>query len=182
MYNPLIHNRQSRRLKGYDYASAGLYFITLNTENSERLFGEIKNGVMLLNEAGSIAQKCWLEIPEHFPHIALHDFVIMPDHIHGVIEILYNPNLIDHSVGANNYSPRLNQTDMNQQSNFRSPSKTIGSIIRGFKIGVTKWMRQHTFVYKVWQRDYYERIIHDTEALHRICQYIRDNPKNWKEK
>ncbi|WP_430404115.1 transposase [Fluviicola sp.] len=185
MYNPLIHNRQSRRLKGYDYASAGLYFITLNTENREQLFGEIKDGRMILTEAGLIAQKYWLEIPDHYPHAALHDFVIMPDHIHGVIEIIYNPNLIDHSVavGANNYSPRRLRLDrMDQQSLFKSPSKTIGSVIRGFKTGVTKWMRKYTTVHRVWQRDYYEHIIRDTESYHRICQYIRDNPKNWKEK
>lgn len=178
MYNQLIHNRQSRRLKGYDYASTGLYFITLNTENREQLFGEIKNGLMLPNDAGLMTQKCWLEIPEHFPHVALHDFVIMPDHIHGVIEILYNP--FDPVVGAKDFSPRLDRMD--QQSLFRSPSKTIGSVIRGFKTGVTKWMRKYTTVHRVWQRDYYEHIIRDTESYHRICQYIRDNPKNYKEK
>jgi putative transposase len=190
MYNPLIHNRQSIRLKGYDYASEGLYFITLNTQNREKLFGEIKDGVMILNEAGLIAQKYWLEIPEHFPHAALHEFVIMPDHIHGVIEIIYHPNLKDNSVGANNsknsvgannYSPRLIETEINQQSNFRSPSKTIGSIIRGFKIGVTKWIKLHTNAQHVWQRNYYEHIIRNTDAYHRICLYIRNNPKNWKE-
>ncbi len=170
MYNSLIHKRQSNRLNGYDYANAGLYFITLNTENRKRLFGEIKNGIMQLNEAGLIAQKCWLEIPEHFPHTALHDFVIMPDHIHGIIEIIYNP------VGAKNFSPLLNH-----KSEFTSPTKTIGSIIRGFKIGVTKWIRQHTTIYEVWQRDYYDHIIHDTDSFERICQYIRDNPKNWRE-
>lgn len=171
MYNPLIHNRQSRRLKGYDYASEGLYFITLNTENRNQLFGEIKNGDMHLNNVGLFTRDCWLAIPKHFPHVALHDFVIMPDHIHGVIEIIYNP--VDNSVGMNNYSSRL--------SEFRSPTRTIGSIVRGFKIGVTKWIRQHTTIHTVWQRDYYEHIIRDTGSYHRICQYIIDNPKNWKE-
>jgi putative transposase len=170
MYNPLIHNRQSRRLKGYDYASQGLYFVTLNTENRNKLFGEIKIGVLHLNEAGLIVQNCWLAIPKHFPHVTIHEFVIMPDHIHGIIEIIYNPNII---VGAKNFSPRL--------SEFISPTKTIGSIVRGFKIGVTKWMRQHTTVQNIWQRDYHDHIIRDTDSYERICQYIRDNPKNWKE-
>ena len=164
MYKPAIHKRQSRRLNGHDYASAGLYFITLNTENRNKLFGEIKNGGMQLNEAGLIAQKCWLEIPEHFPHVTLLDFVIMPNHIHGIIEIIYNPN----TVGAENFPPL-------------PYSKTIGSIVRGFKIGVTKWIRQHTTIHEVWQRNYYDHIIHDTDSFERICQYIRDNPKNWNE-
>lgn len=169
MYNPLIHNRQSLRLKGYDYASEGLYFITLNTENRSRLFGEIKNGVVHLNDSGLIAKECWLAIPRHFPHVALHDFMIMPDHIHGVIEIIYNP-----VTGVKNFSTRV------EVNTFKSPSKTIGSVIRGFKVGVTKWMRQHTTVEKVWQRNYYEHIIRNTDSYHRILQYIQENPKKWK--
>jgi len=170
MYKPTIYKRQSRRLNGHDYASAGLYFITLNTENRNKLFGEIKNGLMQLNNAGLVAQKCWLEIPEHFPHVTLLDFVIMPNHIHGIIEIIYNP------VGEKNFSPQLER-----QSGRTSPTKTIGSIVRGFKIGVTKWIRQHTTIHEVWQRNYYDHIITNTDSYYRICQYIRDNPKNWNE-
>ncbi len=85
------------------------------------------DGKMILNDAGQIAQKCWLEIPDHYPNVILDEFVIMPNHIHGIIII---------NVGANNHSPLQNGS---QQSLFRSPSRTIGSIIRGFKIGITKW-------------------------------------------
>lgn len=171
MYNPLIHNRQSRPLQRFDYASEGLYFLTINTENRQPLFGIITNGEMQLNDAGKIAVECWLAIPSHFPHAALHDFVIMPDHIHGVIEIIYNP--VGASAAAD--SPRLDQKTI-----FKSPSKTIGSIVRGFKIGVTKWMRQNTTVHKVWQRDYHDHIIRNSDAFERICNYIQANPKNWK--
>lgn len=162
-----IHHRKSKRLQGFDYASEGLYFITLNTENRSRFFGEIEKGIMNLNELGEVAHQLWLEIPSHHPQIELHDFVIMPDHIHGVLEVLYNP-----VSGANDDSPRQ----------FRSPSKTIGSVIRGYKIGVTKWTRDNTTIHKLWQRDYHDHIIRNTEAYYRICEYIRDNPKNWKEK
>jgi len=166
MSNPPIHRRKSRRLNGYDYAKEGLYFITIKTENNRKLFGEITNGIMTLNDSGSMAKNCWLAIPEHFPHAAIHDFVIMPDHVHGIIEIVYNP-----VVGAKNFSPL---------PDFKSPSKTIGSIVRGFKTGVTKWLRQHTDINDVWQRNYHDHIVCDTEAYERICQYIRDNPKNYK--
>ena len=165
MYNPLIHKKRSRRLNGHDYASENLYFITIKTQNNNPLFGEIRNRIMHLNAAGAVAEKCWLSIPEHFPHTAIHEYVIMPDHIHGIIEIVCNP------VGAKNFSPL--------PSVFKSPSKTIGSIVRGFKIGVTKWFREHTEIQDVWQSNYHDHIIRNTEAYERICQYIRDNPKNW---
>lgn len=171
-YNPKIHNRQSIRLTGYDYSRSGAYFITLNTENRARFFGEIKNGKMELNEAGREACNCWLAIPDHYPFIRIHEFIIMPDHIHGILEILDRSE-----VGANDHSPRQNR----YKSEFKSPSKTIGSVIRGYKIGVTKWMRQHTDIHKVWQRNYYEHIIRNSQAFDRIATYIQDNPKNWRE-
>jgi REP element-mobilizing transposase RayT len=175
MYNPLIHKRQSLRIKGYDYASEGLYFITIKTKDRNRLFGEITDGTMKLNEAGLIAENCWLAIPSHFPHAAIHDYVIMPDHIHGIIEIVYNP-----SVGAKNFSPLQTDSPLrDRQPVFKSPSKTIGSIVRGFKIGVTKWFRQQTTIHEIWQRNYHEHLIRDTEAYEHICEYIRDNPKNY---
>src|SRR5680860_329627 len=88
-YNPNIHHRKSIRLQGYDYAQAGLYFITICTYNKEHLFGEIeigKNGFpeMNLNYAGNMATDCWLEIPKHFPNTVLHEYIIMPNHIHAV--------------------------------------------------------------------------------------------------
>ena len=100
MYDPLIHRRQSRRLNGYDYAKEGLYFVTIKTGNNRKLFGEITNGIMKLNDSGFVAENCWLAIPEHFPHTAIHEYVIMPDHIHGIIEIIYNPN----SLGGRKFS------------------------------------------------------------------------------
>ena len=166
-YNPDKHHRRSIRLQGYDYSQPGIYFITICTKNHECLFGEILNGEMRLNEFGKIAHQCWLEMPHHFPHIQLDEFVVMPDHIHGII-------VLNNIVGAKKFSPLQNITP------FRSPSKTIGSIIRGFKIGVTKGFRQNTDIYVVWQRNYYEHIIRNEVELNRIRQYIIDNPKKWK--
>jgi putative transposase len=86
-YNPEIHHRRSIRLKGYDYSQNGLYFITICTHNRECLFGEVIDKKMVLNDAGKIANECWLKIPEHFPHAVLHQHVIMPNHVHGIIEL-----------------------------------------------------------------------------------------------
>ena len=96
-YNPDIHHRRSIRLKGYDYSRAGLYFVTICTHHSLPLFGEIIEGEMILNVAGRVATKCWLAIPEHFPQVKLDEFVIMPNHVHGIIQI---------DVGANHIRPQ----------------------------------------------------------------------------
>ncbi|MDD2797573.1 MAG: transposase [Bacteroidales bacterium] len=158
-YNPQIHHRRTIRMKGYDYSQTGLYFITLCTENRAHLFGEIINGKMVLNDAGHVAMQCWAQIPDHFTNAILHEYVVMPNHVHGIVEF----------VGANHYSP------------LRGTSRTIGSVVRGFKIGVTKWMRQNTSINDVWQRNYYEHIIRDESSHLRIADYIISNPTKWVE-
>lgn len=116
---------------------------------------------MVLNNAGEIVKECWLAIPEHYPNTKLHEYMIMPNHIHGIIEIVA-------SVGANDYSPLQNGT-----------SKTIGAMVRGFKIGVTKWFRNNTNVHTVWQRNYFEHIIRHQQSYDRILEYIINNPSYW---
>ena len=171
------------RLKNYDYSKSGAYFITIVTHNRQCIFGKISDGRMILNDGGKIAQQCWMDIPEHFPHAELDEFVIMPNHIHGIIIL----NEINNQtfVETNNYSSLQMQQikspsqSSQQKSIFRSPSKTIGSIVRGFKIGVTKWFRKQTDIYTVWQQNYYEHIIRNDDELNRIRQYIINNPSKW---
>lgn len=175
-YNPKIHNRRSIRLKGHDYSRKGLYFITICCYRRMCHFGQIKKGQIHLNNAGKIANQCWVAIPEHFPFVALHEYVVMPNHVHGIIEF---------TTGANQYSPKsIINSDSWVKSNSplpRSPSNTVGSAVRGFKIGVTKWMRQNTEIYNVWQRNYYDHIIRNKQSYHCISTYIKNNPANWKE-
>ena len=172
--DPQKHHRRSIRLKGYDYSQPGWYFITICTQNREMMFGDVVDGEMIMNSGGDITKKCWFDIPVHFPNVCLDEFVIMPNHLHGIINIIENVN--DNYVGAKNISPLL-QND----KKIKSPSKTIGSIIRGFKIGVTKWFRKNTDVYNIWQRNYYEHIIRDEPELNRIRKYILENPLKWKD-
>ncbi len=159
------HHRRSTRLPGYDYSQSGAYFVTVCTKNRECLFGEIEDGEMHLNDTGNIACQCWQDIPVYFPHVMCDRFIIMPNHIHGIL-------FIDVSVGAKNFSPLPGQHP-------RGTSKTIGSVVRGFKIGVTKWMRRNTSVQNVWQRNYYEHVIRNESEWNRIRQYIADNPARW---
>jgi len=145
---------------------------------------------MILNHDGICVQQCWDEIPKHYPNVELDAFIIMPNHIHGII-IIKNPETVvganNHSpnnVGANNYSPQQTIHSPQQypnppQQRPRGTSKTVGAIVRGFKIGVTKLLREK---YKgdIWQRNYWEHIVRTEADLNRIRKYIINNPNNWK--
>ncbi|MBI4619200.1 MAG: hypothetical protein HY739_03395 [Desulfobacterales bacterium] len=173
-YNPEKHHRRSIRLKGYDYSQQGGYYMTIVTQNRECLFGNVADGKMVLNDAGWVAQTCWLEIPNHFPNVHLDAFIIMPNHIHGIIFIIDNE--MGKSVGVQNFEP-LQRSNQNKYQQIISHS--IGSIIRGFKIGVTKWFRHNTDIYTVWQRNYWEHVIRDENELNHIREYIINNPLKW---
>ena len=168
-YNPYIHHRHSVRLRHYDYSRIGLYFLTLCTHKRLPLFGKIANRNMCLNDIGTIAQKCWDNIQLHFPDVVLHENVIMPNHIHGIIEIAKSSDIAN--VGVENFQPlRLPQRNEFQHVIPRS----IGSIIRGFKIGTTKQIG-----YSVWQRNYHEHIIRNENDYSKIATYINNNPVQW---
>lgn len=124
MYNPAIHHRRSIRLKNYDYAAAGLYFITLCTQHRLNIFGKIKNGKLFLNQLGQIAAEEWASTPNIRENISLGEFIIMPNHMHGIIQI--------------NYKIHNQNTKINTPGGFHSPSNTIGAIIRGYKGATTK--------------------------------------------
>ncbi|WP_216824392.1 transposase [Emticicia sp. TH156] len=130
-----------------------------------------------MNELGKVAHKCWMGIPGHFPDVFLHEFIIMPNHMHGIIEL--RPDYIKPSdnVGVQNFEPLLPKINQYQKIIPRS----IGSIVRGFKIGVTKWYRETTLSQnQIWQRNYHEHIIRNEESYNTISHYIHNNPKNWK--
>lgn len=175
-FNPEIHHRKSIRLRGYDYSQAGLYFVTICTHERLPLFGKIDDGKMVANDAGVLVEKCWREIPVHFPQVILDGFVVMPNHIHGIVEIR---DIVagTNNVGAKDFLPLQNvETAMKHGT-----SKTVGSIVRGFKIGVTKWFHEHTDTHQVWQRNYHEHIIRNEEAYLKISEYIEYNPQRWQE-
>ena len=167
-------NRQSIRLQGYDYSKEGLYFITICCQNRLHRFGKIVNGKMMLSDAGKQAQICWLAIPKHFTNVVLHDFVVMPNHIHGIVEISTLPVRVNHHLP---HHTRAND-DLSQR---HGTSRTIGSIVRGFKIGVTKWFIENYNTKNIWQRNYYEHIIRNQNAYQNISNYIQNNPLNWKQ-
>lgn len=117
---------ESTRLQSWDYSSATLYFITICTENRIHYFGEISDEKMEFSEIGKLVEKCWLEIPQHFPFLKLHNHVIMPNHVYGIIEMAETQNVA---------SLQISSKPKNQ---FEPQSKNLASIVLGFKIGVTK--------------------------------------------
>jgi len=172
-YNAEFHHRRSIRLRNYDYSRAGAYFVTVCAWKKECLFGEIKNGEMLLNKYGGIVMNCWDDLPNHYNHAQLDEFVIMPNHVHGIIVL---------NVGAG-LKPALFDA---QRAGFKpAPTKQHGlpEIVRAFKAFSSRRINdiRDTCGISIWQRNYYERIIRGEKDLHSIREYIRYNPLKWEE-
>jgi len=184
--------RRSIRLRGYNYAQAGAYFITICTHNRTHLFGTIAAGTVLTNAAGNAAADCWLQIPVHFPNVELDQWVIMPNHIHGIL-VITTP--IEGAFVAKAHTAATAQAQANAAAHLTSPETekprpphrprpsgtagTIGSIVRGFKIGVTNWHRRQSIATPIWQRNYWEHIVRDELQMQRIQNYIINNPAQW---
>ena len=203
-YNPQIHHRQSIRLKGYDYAQAGLYFITICCQRrgnpSWLPFGEIENGEMKLNDAGMMVENEWLKLPNRFQNIQLHEYVVMPNHFHAILEIVgatlvvapVRVSLVDTQNDDTQNDDTQNDDTQNDddvqkgQPQGIAPTKTIGDMMDAFKSITTveyirgiKTLGWQPFDGKLWQRNYWEHIIRDEQSYQRISEYIINNPAKW---
>ncbi len=182
-YNPEIHRRRSIRLKGYDYSQPGAYFVTVCAWNKECLLGEIKDGEMLLNEYGEIVMKCWEAIPGHFMNVGCDEFIIMPNHIHGIITINCRGEVS--SPFSEVIAPNSKIKTAPIQGGETSPLQkfTLGQIVAYFKYQSAKRINQirNTSGQPVWQKNYYEHIIRDDRELQAIREYVRYNLLKWDE-
>ena len=195
-----FHHRRSIRLKGYDYSADGLYFITICTKERNHYFGRVIDGKMVLNERGQIVKNEWLNtINVRKDEVILHEYIVMPNHFHAIIEICRRG--VSHTPQSHtpqSHTPQSHTPDDGLTTSdrgvcdtidrgvcdtidrgvcntpLRSPSKTLGSIIRGFKSAVTKQIG-----FPVWQRNYHEHIIRNTNAFTKISNYILNNPAQW---
>ena len=156
-------NRRSIRLQGYNYSRPGAYFVTICTRNRECIFGDIVNADMVLNEYGIIVRDEWIKSAEIRDECELDEFVVMPNHFHGIMWIRA------HCRGDRPVAP----TGPRPHS--------LGSLMAGFKPAATKRINKlrRTPGAKLWQRNYYERIIRNDDELHRIREYIINNPAQW---
>ncbi len=172
----LFNNRyrsNSPRLEVWDYSNPWWYFITTNTKNQKHWFGNIVNEKMILNDIGKCAKKSWLDIPNHYPSVELDSFVIMPNHIHGII-IISEKSITRKSnvIVDEGHAPHLQSSE---DLNFHTLSNIVGS----FKSAVTKYAHKNSFKGFKWQRSFYDRIIRNERELHNIQKYIQQNPMKW---
>lgn len=180
-YNPHVHHRQSIRLKGYDYTQTGAYFVTICTYQRNCLFGEIVDGEMKLNISGEIAKSSWLSITRHFANVELDEFVIMPNHLHGIIIIVENEVKQDFSENQNLPSQCFDNIGIKSVKINGTQSQSLAAIIQNYKSVSSRKINQiHQAKGNViWQRNYYEHIIRNAEVFNQIHQYILNNPINW---
>jgi putative transposase len=167
---------ESTRLKGYDYSQPGEYFVTVNTKNHERLFGTVTEEEMRLSPVGEIAKNCWEEIPKHFHKVELDEFVVMPNHVHGIIIINENYAIVDSKYKGGDVACNVSTWKMG----WKSPKRgSLGSIIRSYKSAVSKWCHENNFYNFEWQPRFYDHIIRGEKELQNIRDYIINNPIKW---
>jgi len=204
--NPEGRDRQSIRLKGYDYSRVGAYFVTICTQGRACLFGEVVGGAMRMSAAGQMTLSEWEALPTRFPTIELGAFVVMPNHVHGIIVITpvgaglvparNDPADADgvdtdgadadgvDTDGADTDGADTDGADANGATTRVAP--TVGGVVGAFKswttVLYTRGVKQSAwpaFRGRLWQRNYYEHVIRNEESLMRIHQYIVENPLRW---
>ena len=169
---------ESTRLREWDYSADGYYFVTICTENKECFFGDVKNEEMKLNEIGKVAHKYWSEIPNHFPFVALDEFVVMPNHVHGII-IINKANV--ETLHATSLPRQRQQKYRGQNSKLSkiSPQKySLSSIMRSYKSAISRDAKNIN-PHFAWQPRYYDHIIRNENELNQIREYIINNPLKW---
>jgi REP element-mobilizing transposase RayT len=200
-YNPAIHNRHSIRLPEYDYTQPGAYYLTILTHKKEHLFGEVVGGVVNLSPVGEIVHEQWLKIPTNFSNVALDAYVIMPNHVHGIVVITgntvhtgkgkaFSPDFA--KSGENALPIRLGSTTSPSHTQSEAPttpprlgsqSGSLPAIVQNFKSvssrKINKLLKSPGST--IWHRNYYEHVIRDEADFERIVAYIEQNPQKWEE-
>jgi putative transposase len=178
-YDPRVHHRRSIRLNGYDYSGAGMYFFTACTHDRAPLFGWIRDDQMERNDFGAVIQRHWLALPQRFPTVRLDAFVIMPNHVHGII-------LLTESAGTDPTRSFPNATEVisyPKEGGGTPPLQKprLGSVLGYFKHEAAKEINvlRRTPCLPVWQRGYFERVIRDEDGLRLAREYVYNNPLRW---
>jgi len=171
------HHRRSLRLKDYDYARAGTYFVTVCAQDRACLFGDIVDGAMRLNDAGRMVQTVWDDLPNHYAGMETDAFIVMPNHVHGIVVLV---------GAAPRGRPVFGQAQELGQAQGPAPTLSLPDVVHRFKTLTTKRYTDGVkrdgwppFRSRVWQRNYYEHVIRDEASLHGIREYVLNNPLQW---
>jgi putative transposase len=177
--------RKSIRLKGYDYSAAGAYFVTICTQRRERdeshqyMFGEVVDGVMRLNPAGEMARDAWDGLPARYANVELDAFVVMPNHVHGII-VLMDVARAGACRGVINHARTLGEMGAANRRAGAAGVPSLGEVVRAFKAVSAHLIRQSIAPgIPIWQRNYFEQIIRNQDSMNRVRSYIQANPARW---
>jgi putative transposase len=164
---------ESTRLKGWDYRSTGYYFVTICTQNREHFFGEVADGIIRLSSIGETAARFWAEIPSHHTRVELDEFIVMPNHVHGIIVIVAAVETLPVET--------LRATSLRdpKMSAISPKAGSLSAIVRSYKSAVSRWAGENGIAFFEWQSRYYDHIIRDEKSFKQIRQYIIDNPVKW---
>ena len=207
IHHPNKHHRRSIRIPGFDYAQPGAYYITICAQNRVYLFGDVVNNKMRLNDAGLMVKRWWNTLCKKFPMIHLDEYVVMPNHFHGIIHVcdvvdagidiseradtrvcpyVHHHPPIRNDVGADQCVRPITDQCVRPITDQCVRPMPISAMVQWFKTMTTneyirdvKQKNWSPFSKKLWQRNYYEHVIRDEESLNRVRQYIMDNPRNW---
>ena len=170
------HHRRSIRLRGYDYSRAGAYFVTMCVQNRACLFGDVVDGQMVVNPLGRIVADEWIKTADIRNEIKLDEWVVMPNHFHGIVWIIHGT-----PTPGNGRGTARCRGDRPVAPTAGPQPRSLGAMVAGFKSTVTKRINQtrNTPGAGLWQRNYYEHIIRNDDELNHIRQYIIDNPLQW---
>lgn len=192
-YDPNKHNRRSLRLHGYDYTQAGAYFVTICVQDRHGAFGKVIDGIMRPSPIGEVTHRFWQEIPDHFTQVTLDAFVVMPNHVHGIVFIVDDDAIRfivdDDAIRGRDTTCRVptmidtigeqTENDTNLERFGRPVAGSLSTIIRSYKATVTRWCRRNGHPEFAWQSRYHDHIIRNDHALDRIRHYIHENPLRW---
>ena len=200
---------ETTRLRSWDYAADAWYFVTICTHDRAHFFGEIVDNAMRLSAIGEVAHKYWAETPQHFKHVALDEFVVMPNHAHGIVIVNRGGMQVDEGMGDTSHPapsvetrhvaslppstmhskpqtqhptfPPLSPTPPSEAANKFGPLKTgsLQAVVHSHKSAVTRWCRKNNYAEFAWQPLYYDHIIRSEESLRKIRDYIANNPSKW---
>ena len=172
--------RKSNRLRGFNYSQCGYYFVTICLKKRTYSFGKIVKSKMRLNEIGIIAQNHWLAIPAHYPDVRMDEFIMMPDHLHGIIVI---DRETDEPVTVGTEQCSVPTATTNKADGLHHNYGLLSKIIKSFKNEVTNAIKKSIGESEfAWQRSYYDHVIRDDQSLIHIREYIIQNPHNWRMK